>query len=103
MIFEEAVIDLIDVRKVVSRFPVLVFIVDTDFVMEDRVEAYVLKVRDAFRLPEVAAIALSQRQNRATGAKHLLPEMGKGMERSRGVNFNRRRRSGRLRDELPGI
>src|SRR5579863_4343852 len=77
-VFEQAVVDLVDVCEVVDRVAVLVFVVDAEFVMKDGVEADVAEVGDFLNGAKIVAIALAQREDGAARAEHLLPEMRKG-------------------------
>ena len=63
---QQAVINLIQVRKVVERLALLVFIIDTNFVVKDGVEAHILKAGDLFDFPQVLTIAVTQGQHGPT-------------------------------------
>ncbi len=101
-LFQQTIVDLIDIRKIVDRVAVLILVIDPDFVMQDGMKAHVLKIRYLLYRAQVVAIAIAQGQDRAAGAKHLLPEMGEGCSRRRGVNLNlllgKQRTTGRKRD-----
>jgi hypothetical protein len=75
---EEIVIDLVDVGEVVDGIAVLVFVVDSELIVQDGMEANVLEVGDLFYGFEVVEIALTEHESATAGAKHLLPEVGKG-------------------------
>src|SRR5580698_4610228 len=79
---EQTVIDLIDVGKVVRGATLAVFVIQTDFVVENRMEANVIKIRRLFDLAQVSPIAVSQAKRGASRAEHLLPEVREGMRRS---------------------
>ena len=44
MILEQAVVDLVDVGKIVNGLTACVFVVHADFVVEDRVKANVFEI-----------------------------------------------------------
>ncbi len=73
---EQAIVDLIDVGKVVDGIALGVFVVDADVVIHDGVEADVLEVGDLLHGLHVVAIALAHGEDGAAGTEHLLPEMG---------------------------
>ncbi len=75
---EEAVVDLVDVGEVVDGVAVLVFVVDTDFVVEDAVEADVAEVGDFVDGADVVAVGLAEGEDGVAGAEDLLPEVGEG-------------------------
>ncbi len=70
---EQAVVNLIDVGPVVDRLPLRVFRIHAHFVVKDGVKANVLNVGGRFHGPQIAPVAVAQRENRTSGAKHLFP------------------------------
>ena len=87
MVREQAIVDLIDVGEVVDGGVVgslrreagilglAIGIVEADLVLEDAVETDGLEVGGLLHGAQVFAIALAQREDGATGAEGLLPEM----------------------------
>jgi hypothetical protein len=59
-VLDQPVINLIDVRKVINGSAVLVFIVNADFVIQDRVKTNVLEAGDLLHVLQVSAIAFAQ-------------------------------------------
>src|ERR1700722_20924905 len=59
-ILEESIVNLIDIRKVVDRLAVLIFVVQTDFVVKYCVEADILEVGNAFGLAKIVPVTLSK-------------------------------------------
>ena len=78
---QQAIINLIDIGPVVDRLPLLILVVGCGFAVKDGMKADVADIGDLFHLPQVVAVTLAKRNHRSAGAKHLLPEMGKGMRR----------------------
>ena len=74
-VLQQTIVDLIDVREVVDRVAVLVFVVDADFVMQDGVKAHILEICYLLYRAQVVAIALAQRENGAPRTEHLFPEV----------------------------
>src|SRR5262249_30232319 len=72
---EQPVVNLVDVGKVVNRIAVLVFVIYSDFILQDGVKTDVSEIGDCLYGAKVIAIALAQRKNCASRAEHLLPEM----------------------------
>jgi hypothetical protein len=85
---EEVVIDLVDVGEVVDGVAVLVFVVDSELIVQDGVEANVFEVGDLFYGFEVVEIALTKHESAAAGAEHLLPEVGKGSGGGVGIDLD---------------
>ena len=85
-VVQQAVVDLIDIRKVVQRMALGILVVDSNFIVEDGVEAHVLEAGNLLYIAEIVAIALAQRHDGALGAKHVLPEMGERMGGGGGVD-----------------
>ncbi len=83
---EEAVINLIDVGKVVDGIALRILVVDADFVMKDGVKAHVIEVGDLLYGAEIVAIAFAQRENGAAGAEGTFPEVRKGRGRRLGID-----------------
>jgi len=96
---EQAVVNLIDVGKVVGGLAWLSFlrglawilrggvgVVEADVVHEDAVKAHGVEVGDTLYGVEIFAIALAQGEDGSAGAEDLLPEMGKGSTGVLGVN-----------------
>src|SRR5579864_8210456 len=65
-VFEQAIVDLIDVGKVVDGMAGGILVVDADFIMEDRVEADVFKTSRLLHLPQILAITIPQTQDGPT-------------------------------------
>src|SRR2546426_10056060 len=82
-IFEQPVVNLVNVRKIVNGIAGIVFAVKPYFVMENGVETDVFEAGDALHFAEIAAITLAQRDDGPFGTEHALPKMWKGMRRSR--------------------
>src|SRR6185437_10826829 len=74
----QALVDLVHIGEVVDRISMLILVVDAKLVMQDRVEAEVLHIRDCFYRSQVVLVRRAQNQRRATGPEHLFPEMGEG-------------------------
>src|SRR5579872_3592343 len=91
---QQPVIDLIQIGKVVDRSSLLVFVVDTDLIVKNGVEADVFEIGDLPYVVKIVAIAFAQGEDGASGAEHFLPEMRKRVGRGRGVDDDdlRRRR-----------
>ena len=87
-VLQQAVVDLIDIGKVIDRVAVLVLVIDSDLVMQDGVKTHILEFCYLLYRAKVVAVAIAQGQDRAPRAKHLLPEMWKGCSRRRGVNLD---------------
>src|SRR5580704_16552174 len=78
-VLQQAVVDLIDVGKIVDGIARGIFVVQAYFVVENRMEADVVETGGLLHHAEIVAVAFAQRQDGAAGAKHALPIMGKGM------------------------
>ena len=76
---QQVVVDLIDVGEVVLELALVVLVIDTDFVVKDGVKANVFEVGHLLHFAKVAAVAVTQGENRATGPEHFFPEVGEGM------------------------
>ena len=85
---QQAIVNLIHVRKVVNRIAVRILIVEPGFVVENSVEADVLEAGRLLHLAQVLAIGVAQAQNRASRPEHLLPEVWKWMARRGGIDFD---------------
>ena len=57
---QQAVVNLIDVGKVIDGLALLIFVVQSHFVMKDGVKANVLEARDLFDFPQVLPVAFAQ-------------------------------------------
>src|SRR5579872_42920 len=88
MIFQQPVIDLVDVGKIVDRLSGRILIVQSDFVVKNRVEADVLESRSLLDRAEIAAVTVAQRQDGSPRPEHLLPVMRKGVAGSLKIDFN---------------
>ena len=66
----------------------LIFCVNTDLVIENAMEANIAKIGYLLYRTEIITVALSQRQNGATGSEHLLPEVGEGRGPGLGVDLD---------------
>src|SRR3984957_8635771 len=73
MILQDAIVNLVDVGKIVGG------VTAGDFVMEDGVEANVFEIGCGLYLAQVASIAVAQTENGAARSEHLFPEMRKWM------------------------
>ena len=62
-VFQKAIVDLIDVGKIVDGVSIVVLIIDTHFVVQDVVETNVLERCDFLHFPQVAAVSIAQREN----------------------------------------
>src|SRR6266853_497624 len=76
-IFQEAVVDLIDVRKIINGLSLRILVVQSDLIVENRMKSDISESRCILYLAEITAITVTQRQNRAPGSEHLLPVMRK--------------------------
>src|SRR5215472_13679307 len=63
-ILQQAVINLVDVGEIINWRAAGVFAVHPYFVLEDRMEADVFEMRDAFDLAQIAAIGVTQAEDR---------------------------------------
>ena len=82
----ESVVDVVDIRPVVHRLAVLIFVIHSHFVMEDRVKANIFEISSRSHLSQVSSIVFAQRKNGAPGAEHLFPIMRKGLALRLGVD-----------------
>src|SRR5713226_3238658 len=82
-IFEQPVVNLVNVRKIVNGIAGIVFVVKPYLVMENGVKPDVFEAGDALHFAKIAAVAFAQRDDGAFRAEHALPKMWKGMSRSR--------------------
>ncbi len=71
---EQAIVDLVHVRKVNSPLPLRVFVVHAHFIMKDGVETDVLEIGNLLHAAKVAAITFAQGNVCALRAEHLFPE-----------------------------
>ena len=85
-IFQQAVVDLVDVREIVDGISGSVLVVDAEFVEENAVETDVLEIGDGFYGAEIVAIAFAHGEDGAARAEHLLPEVGKRSALGGGVD-----------------
>ena len=58
-IFQQTIVDLIDIRKVINRLSLLILVIDTNLIVKDGVEADVLEPSDLSYLSQILAIAVS--------------------------------------------
>jgi hypothetical protein len=56
---EKAVIDLVEIRKVINGFPVLVLIVNANLVVQDGMESDVAELCDFLYFSKIASIAVA--------------------------------------------
>src|SRR4029077_19512793 len=82
---QQAVVHLIDVRKVVDGLAAPPFAIDADIVIEDAVKAHVAERCDAAYGTQVLAITLAQAQHRTPRSEHVLPEMRQWPRGCRGI------------------
>ncbi len=78
-VVQQAVINLIDIRKVVQGMTLGVFVVDSNLIMKNGMEAHVLEAGNLLHIAEIVAITLAQSDDGALGAEHVLPEVGERM------------------------
>src|SRR4029077_3914922 len=76
---QQAIVNLVDVREVIDGPPLAVFVVDADFIVKNGMKSRILEVCDLLYFTQVAAIAVAQAEDGASGTEYLLPEVGKGM------------------------
>src|SRR5882672_10708185 len=88
MVLQQAVVNLIDVGKIVDRMASGVLVVHTHVVVENSMEANILKSCGFPDGVQVASIALTQGENRSSGSEHLFPEMREWCERGRRIELN---------------
>src|SRR5579864_4204229 len=88
LIFQQPVIYLVDVRKIVDGLARSIFVVESDFIVKNRVKPHVFKSRNALRLPQVLSVTPPQTKNRPPRPKHLFPKMWEGMRGGVGVNVD---------------
>src|SRR6266849_184573 len=79
VVLEQAVVNLIDVGKVVNGLTVFVLVVEAGLVVEDGVKADVFEAGDAAGFAKVVAVAFTKRDDAAFGAEHFLPKVGEGV------------------------
>src|SRR5215469_683832 len=60
---QQSIVDLINVRKVVSRMALGVFFVDSNTIVQNVMEAHVLELSDFFHCAQIATIVVTQSQN----------------------------------------
>src|SRR5437868_3405645 len=87
-IFEKAIVDLVDIGKIVDGFAGRIFVVDANFILKDGVEPDVIEICDSLGLAQVMAIAVAERKNGATGAEHFFPEMRQGAGWCGGIDLD---------------
>src|SRR5271170_7667058 len=66
----------------------LVFVVDTNFIVQDGVEAHIAEIRDRLHRVQILEITVPERQDGTAGPKHLFPKMWKRRGCSVRVNSN---------------
>ena len=88
-VLQKTVIDLVDVRKIVKGLAIRVFIVKSDFIVENRVKTDVLESCRLPDLTQVLTVAVAKRQDGASRAKHALPIVGERPGRASCVDFDR--------------
>jgi len=79
---QQSIVDLIEVRKVVERISAFVFVVDSDFIVQDRVESDVLEICCIFYKTQILPVTVAKRKNCPPGTEHLFPEMREAVRRS---------------------
>jgi DNA-binding response OmpR family regulator len=87
-VLQQVIVDLVHIRKVVNRLSVLVFVVNSNLIVEDGVEAHVAKAGNFFHLAELIAITLAKAENGPSRAEHLLPKMRKRSRGRVGIDHN---------------
>src|ERR1700683_658073 len=60
---EDSVVNLVDVRKVVNRIALGIDGVDTDLIIENRVEANVFEIGNSLNFYKILSIAVAQRKD----------------------------------------
>ena len=88
VVLKQAIVNLVNVRKVVNRMAGGVLVVQADFVVENRVETNVIEIGDGLHLAQIVTVTFAQREYGAARAEHLLPEMREGMRGSLRVNLD---------------
>src|ERR1700674_3634275 len=61
MIFQQPVVDLIDVRKIIDGLSFRILVVQTDFIMENRMKSYIFESRCILHFAKVTPITFAQR------------------------------------------
>ena len=87
-ILQQAIVDLIDIGKIVDRVTVLVLAINPDLVMKNGMKANVLEICYLFYRTQVVTVAIAQGEDCASRTKHLLPEMRKGRGLRAGIDWN---------------
>ena len=75
---QQPVIDLINIREVVDRITLRIFVIHAILIVKNGMEPDILECRDLARPVQIATIGITQRKIRASRSEHLLPEMRKG-------------------------
>ena len=88
---QQAVIDLVNIVKVVDRVVLPVFGVNPYLIVENGVEADIAEICDLLYLAQIFPVALAHGEHSPAGTEHLLPEMGKRFGHGMGVNGDRLR------------
>ena len=83
---QQPVINLIYIGKVEIRIALCILVVHSNLVVKDAMEADIPHAHLVVNFLQVPAIVIAQRQNRVTGAEHLLPKMRKWARNSFGVD-----------------
>jgi len=109
LICKQPVIYLVRIGEVVDGLALRVFIINSRFIVKDRMEADIFETRNLLHGAKIIAIALAKGQNRTSGTKHLFPEVGeisgRGMDinvdgfRNRGARWSRGLTVGALANE----
>ena len=95
-VLQQSIVDLIDIREVVDRISLPVFVVNANFVMQDVMKADITELSHFLHFAEIAAIPLAQGKNRASRPECLFPKMGKRVCRRMDINIDFFRRALRL-------
>src|SRR5262249_33838908 len=90
-VVQEAVIDLVNVGKIVDGLSLRIFLVHPHLIVENSVEADIFHLGRLLHLAQVTAIAAPQRQYRPAGPEHALPRVRKRVARRPWINLDRLR------------
>src|SRR6202047_1959030 len=87
-VLQKTVINLVDVRKIVNGLTIRVFIVESDFIMKNRMKTDVLESCCPLDFAQVLPITVAKGQNRAPRTEHALPIVGKRTSRCFCIDFD---------------
>src|SRR5437762_7313095 len=75
---QQAVVDLVYVGEVIAGAPFAIFLIHSDLVVENSMEAHVFELSSLFDFAKVSALTFAQAENGASGNKDLFPDMRAG-------------------------